>query len=247
MLVATDVAARGIDVEDITHVINYQLPDEIETYTHRSGRTGRAGKTGLSIVIITKSEQRRIKTIEKMIQKQFVKKEIPDGILICEIQLKALAHKINDTEINGEIAAEEYAKLIGKRVDELGPTVFASYPLVLKSGKSIYVRSIQEVIDDGGLKFYCAIDEGIVLTIAEGVDIKHTLEHTLEEVSSAVGEAQLIIGCDCILRRLEITDREMLADIGAVMSANRVIGFSTYGEQYHAMHINQTLTGVAIG
>lgn len=103
MLVATDVAARGIDVEDITHVINYQLPDEIETYTHRSGRTGRAGKTGLSIVIITKSEQRRIKTIEKMIQKQFVKKEIPDGILICEIQLKALAHKINDTEINGEI------------------------------------------------------------------------------------------------------------------------------------------------
>ena len=150
-------------------------------------------------------------------------------------------------EINGEIAAEEYAKLIGKRVDELGPTVFASYPLVLKSGKSIYVRSIQEVIDDGGLKFYCAIDEGIVLTIAEGVDIKHTLEHTLEEVSSAVGEAQLIIGCDCILRRLEITDREMLADIGAVMSANRVIGFSTYGEQYQAMHINQTLTGVAIG
>jgi ATP-dependent RNA helicase DeaD len=103
MLVATDVAARGIDVEDITHVINYQLPDEIETYTHRSGRTGRAGKTGLSIVIITKSEQRRIKTIEKMIQKQFVKKEIPEGILICEIQLKALAHKINDTEINGEI------------------------------------------------------------------------------------------------------------------------------------------------
>ena len=103
MLVATDVAARGIDIEDITHVINYQLPDEIETYTHRSGRTGRAGKTGLSIVIITKSEQRRIKTIEKMIQKQFVKKEIPDGIMICEIQLKALAHKINDTEINGEI------------------------------------------------------------------------------------------------------------------------------------------------
>ncbi|MEC8536745.1 MAG: helicase-related protein, partial [Bacteroidota bacterium] len=103
MLVATDVAARGIDVEDITHVINYQLPDEIETYTHRSGRTGRAGKTGLSIVIITKSEQRRIKTIEKMIQKQFIKKEIPEGILICEIQLKALAHKINDTEINGEI------------------------------------------------------------------------------------------------------------------------------------------------
>jgi ATP-dependent RNA helicase DeaD len=103
MLVATDVAARGIDVDDITHVINYQLPDEIETYTHRSGRTGRAGKTGLSMVIITKSEQRKIKSIEKMIQKQFVKKEIPQGMDICEVQLRALAHKIHETEINHKI------------------------------------------------------------------------------------------------------------------------------------------------
>jgi len=103
MLVATDVAARGIDVDDITHVINYQLPDEIETYTHRSGRTGRAGKTGLSMVIITKSEQRKIKSIERMIQKQFVKKEIPQGMEICEVQLKALAHKIHETEINHKI------------------------------------------------------------------------------------------------------------------------------------------------
>ena len=103
MLVATDVAARGIDVDDITHVINYQLPDEIETYTHRSGRTGRAGKTGLSMVIITKSEQRKIKSIEKMIQKKFVKKEIPQGMDICEVQLKALAHKIQETEINHKI------------------------------------------------------------------------------------------------------------------------------------------------
>ena len=103
MLVATDVAARGIDVDDITHVINYQLPDEIETYTHRSGRTGRAGKTGLSMVIITKSEQRKIKSIEKMIQKQFVKKEIPQGMDICEVQLRALAQKIHETEINHKI------------------------------------------------------------------------------------------------------------------------------------------------
>ena len=69
MLVATDVAARGIDVDDITHVINYQLPDEIETYTHRSGRTGRAGKSGISMVIVSKSEVRKIKSIEKIIQK----------------------------------------------------------------------------------------------------------------------------------------------------------------------------------
>jgi ATP-dependent RNA helicase DeaD len=103
MLVATDVAARGIDVEDITHVINYQLPDEIETYTHRSGRTGRAGKTGVSMVIVSKSEVRKIKSIERIIKKQFEKKEIPDGMEICEVQLMSLANKIHTTEVNHEI------------------------------------------------------------------------------------------------------------------------------------------------
>ncbi|WOD44251.1 DEAD/DEAH box helicase [Hwangdonia lutea] len=102
-LVATDVAARGIDVDDITHVINYQLPDEPEVYTHRSGRTGRAGKTGVSMVIVSKSEVRKIKGIERIIKKQFEKKEIPDGAEICEVQLMSLANKIHNTEINHEI------------------------------------------------------------------------------------------------------------------------------------------------
>lgn len=103
MLVATDVAARGIDVENITHVLHYQLPDEIETYTHRSGRTGRAGKTGVSMVIATKSELRKIKSIERIIKKEFNKKDIPDGKAICEVQLMSLANKVNHTEINHEI------------------------------------------------------------------------------------------------------------------------------------------------
>jgi ATP-dependent RNA helicase DeaD len=103
MLVATDVAARGIDVDDITHVINYQLPDEIETYTHRSGRTGRAGKTGVSMVIVAKSEVRKIKSIERIIKRQFEKKDIPSGMEICEVQLMSLAKKIHNTEVNHEI------------------------------------------------------------------------------------------------------------------------------------------------
>lgn len=106
MLVATDVAARGIDVDDITHVINYQLPDEIETYTHRSGRTGRAGKTGVSMVIISKSELRKIKSIERIIQKDFIPKDIPSGMEICEIQLFHLANSIKQSEVNDEI--DEY-------------------------------------------------------------------------------------------------------------------------------------------
>ncbi|MEX0996844.1 MAG: DEAD/DEAH box helicase [Flavobacteriaceae bacterium] len=103
MLVATDVAARGIDVDDITHVINYQLPDEIEIYTHRSGRTGRAGKNGVSMTIVSKSEVRKIRSIEKIIQQKFVAKEIPNGMGICEIQLFHLANSIKNTEINHDI------------------------------------------------------------------------------------------------------------------------------------------------
>jgi ATP-dependent RNA helicase DeaD len=105
MLVATDVAARGIDVDDITHVINYQLPDEIEIYTHRSGRTGRAGKNGVSITIVSKSEVRKIRSIEKIIQQKFVAKEIPNGMEICKIQLFHLANNIKNTEINKDLVA----------------------------------------------------------------------------------------------------------------------------------------------
>src|SRR5690606_15328937 len=116
MLVATDVAARGIDVDDITHVINYQLPDEIETYTHRSGRTGRAGKTGVCIVIVSKSEARKIEAIEKIIQQEFRKKEIPSGMEICEVQLFHLANTIKDTKINPEINA--YLPAISEVLEE---------------------------------------------------------------------------------------------------------------------------------
>jgi ATP-dependent RNA helicase DeaD len=117
MLVATDVAARGIDVDNITHVVNYQLPDEIETYTHRSGRTGRAGKLGTSIVIVTKSELRKISSIERIIKQKFEEKTIPSGIEICEIQLLHLANKIKDTEVDHEI--DNYLPAINDVLNDL--------------------------------------------------------------------------------------------------------------------------------
>jgi ATP-dependent RNA helicase DeaD len=117
MLVATDVAARGIDVDNITHVVNYQLPDEIETYNHRSGRTGRAGKLGTSIVIVTKSELRKISAIERIIKQKFEEKSIPSGIEICEIQLLHLATKIKDTEVDHEI--DNYLPAINEVLDGL--------------------------------------------------------------------------------------------------------------------------------
>ena len=117
MLVATDVAARGIDVDNITHVVNYQLPDEIETYNHRSGRTGRAGKLGTSIVIVTKSEIRKISSIERIIKQKFEEKTIPSGIEICEIQLLHLATKIKDTEVDHEI--DSYLPAITSVLEDL--------------------------------------------------------------------------------------------------------------------------------
>ncbi|MBC7744589.1 MAG: DEAD/DEAH box helicase [Flavobacterium sp.] len=102
LLIATDVAARGIDVNDVTHVINYSLPDELENYTHRSGRTARAGKMGISIAIINQKELGKIRQIERGIGKQFTKSEIPNGFDVCEKQLFALVHKVHNVEVNEE-------------------------------------------------------------------------------------------------------------------------------------------------
>ncbi|RZK49214.1 MAG: DEAD/DEAH box helicase [Pedobacter sp.] len=100
LLIATDVAARGIDVNNVTHVINYSLPDEIESYTHRSGRTGRAGKTGVSICIVNSKETGKIRQIEKIIGKSFTKAELPTGFDVCEKQLFSLIHKVQNVEVN---------------------------------------------------------------------------------------------------------------------------------------------------
>ena len=103
ILVATDVAARGIDVNDISHVINYHLPDEVESYTHRSGRTARAGKKGVSIAIVSNRDQNKIKQIEKKIQIKFETANLPTGKEICEQQLVGYVDKIKNVKINDEI------------------------------------------------------------------------------------------------------------------------------------------------
>lgn len=116
MLVATDVAARGLDVDDLTHVINYNLPDEIEVYTHRSGRTGRAGKNGISISIIHSKERVKIPQLERILKRKFEYKPVPGGKEICEKQLFNLVDKMEKVEVNeGEI--ESFLTVVYKKLE----------------------------------------------------------------------------------------------------------------------------------
>jgi ATP-dependent RNA helicase DeaD len=106
MLVATDVAARGLDVNDLTHVINYNLPDDPEVYIHRSGRTGRAGKKGISVTLIHMREKGKLKEVERMINQPFIKKMVPSGKEICEKQLFSLIDKVENIDVNNEQIGE---------------------------------------------------------------------------------------------------------------------------------------------
>jgi ATP-dependent RNA helicase DeaD len=123
LLIATDVAARGIDVSDITHVINYSLPDEIENYTHRSGRTARAGKTGVSVSIINAKELGKIRQIERGLGKRFVKAEIPTGFDVCEKQLFSIVHKVHSVEVN-EQQIEQYLPRIMEEFKDMSKEEF---------------------------------------------------------------------------------------------------------------------------
>lgn len=115
MLVATDVAARGIDVDSITHVINYNLPEDVENYTHRSGRTGRAGKSGISIAIASPKDMGRIKDIERILKTKFEKLDVPTGVDVCEKQLFHLVHQLHDVEVKDD----EIEKYLPKIYEEL--------------------------------------------------------------------------------------------------------------------------------
>ncbi len=119
LLVATDVAARGLDVNDLSHIINYSLPDDNEIYTHRTGRTGRAGKSGIAMSIVTRREAQKIKYLEKKIGKKFEKKQIPNGKEICEKQLFNLIDKVEKVEVDST-QIEPYLDVIYKKLNWLG-------------------------------------------------------------------------------------------------------------------------------
>jgi len=118
LLVATDVAARGLDVNDLTHIINFNLPDEDEVYIHRSGRTGRAGKSGVSLSILHMREKSKLRAIEKKIGKKFEKRQVPSGREICETQLFNLIDKFEQVEVN-EKQIEPFLDVIYQKLSSL--------------------------------------------------------------------------------------------------------------------------------
>jgi hypothetical protein len=103
------------------------------------------------------------------------------------------------------------------------------------------------VNDDNSLSFFCAIDEGLVLTLAQGVDILDDLRALFSRLEQQTGIPEAIIGYDCVLRNIELEQRQLKMAVSELFVAHKVIGFCTYGEQYMSMHVNQTFTGVAIG
>jgi len=150
------------------------------------------------------------------------------------------------SEIDGWPAAEAYAYLTGASLMGLDPRSFSAQPMVVVIDGTNYVRSIQKANPDGSLTFFCAVEEGIVLRRARGVDLVGDLERAFAELRTLVGQPQLVIGCDCVLRKLEIAERGLVDRVEAVFRENNVVGFNSYGEQYGGVHINQTLTGIAI-
>ena len=151
------------------------------------------------------------------------------------------------TELNAEPAAREYAMAVGLDPENLSTMSFASYPLAVKIGGEYYCRSISRVEPDGSLTFFCAIGEGVVLTLAQPRDIVEATRAELESLDASLGGLDLVIGFDCVFRRLDAQSRQVHHRIAELYRRYGVVGFETYGEQYRSMHLNQTFTGIAIG
>lgn len=149
------------------------------------------------------------------------------------------------SEINGAPAAQEYARLVGCLVSELSPQVFAENPMLIEYRGTHYVRAISDAAPDGTLSFLGAIDDGLIMTLGRGREITQTLQSTLDIKDAQGRRPDFILGFDCVLRRLEIEQKQLGGDVSEVLSAARVFGFNTFGEQHQGVHMNQTLVGIA--
>lgn len=150
-------------------------------------------------------------------------------------------------EINGRPAVDEYARAAGLTHADLDATRFAAAPLVVRIDGSDYVRSIRQANPDGSLSLDCAIERGVVLRVGKGTGLIDSRKMLFDDIRQHIGKPQVILGFDCIHCQLESTRLDGNQAIGRLFADNRVVGFSTYGEQFAGVHVNQTFTGVAVG
>ncbi|MCV3270721.1 FIST N-terminal domain-containing protein [Roseobacter sinensis] len=148
-------------------------------------------------------------------------------------------------EINAEPAAREYARIVNKDPDQLDEFTFSANPVVVRLGDTHHVRAIQRVNEAGELVFFAAIDEGMVLNVAEPQGIAQHLDQELSKIKAGREDVD-IFACDCVLRRIEAEQTQATRDLSEIMARNRVVGFSTYGEQIGPLHVNHTMTGVML-
>ncbi|WP_243645039.1 FIST N-terminal domain-containing protein [Rhodovulum euryhalinum] len=148
-------------------------------------------------------------------------------------------------ELNGAPAAREYARLVGCPVEDLSPEIFAEHPVLVRNNSLTHVRAIQKVTDSGALAFLSAIDDGLLLTLGQGQEILRTLDEGLDVTDEAGRPPDFILGFDCVLRKLEIGQKQLTGKVSEILRARRVLGFNTYGEQHCGVHVNQTFVGVA--
>lgn len=150
-------------------------------------------------------------------------------------------------ELNAEPAALEYAKLLNMNIKDLSPEVFSLNPLAVKVGGQYYIRSLQKVNEeDLSLTFYCAVDIGIVLSAVDMGDIYEPVTQKLNEIEQRRGKSELVLVCDCFLRRLEIEQKGLERQGQTLNAQYNIVGFNTYGEHINGIHLNQTFTGVYI-
>jgi len=150
-------------------------------------------------------------------------------------------------EINGEPAADAFARINHLDPDNLTTRDFAMYPLMIQMADEWYIRSIGSVLPDKSLQFYCAIDEGLPLSVASGKNMLTQLESRVKEITQEFQEIYFTLGCDCILRKVENINNDALTDFDEVLKQLNFIGFNSYGEQYNGVHFNQTLAAVVVG
>jgi hypothetical protein len=165
---------------------------------------------------------------------------VPSDVRMVVTEADPLARVVR--QINAEPAALAYARLLGKDAAQF---TFAAHPVVVRLGGQHHVRSIQRMLPNGDLVFFSAIDEGLVLRLAEPMNMARHLDEALTGLA-ANGAPAAVLACDCILRRIEAEEKQMYGELSRILQRHRVTGFSTYGEQCGPLHVNQTMTGVAL-